>query len=240
MASYTMELRKVIDYYGREEVENWFKDYNIEDYLTNEEIQVIINTGLWNKNKLARKIVDHYYMREIGFETIALFKHYVKVTMQEIMEEKFPLIYSSAIKYDPLVNVDFTEKFDREITGESSATGENYGLSNSKSNSDSESLSINNDTPQTNITKQNLESGLYATNVSQNEASSKVNDQTTTEAVQTSSGNSNQVESYTRTQKGNSGVSATAQKMIEQFRDNIRAIDKEIIEELDVCFFGLF
>ena len=29
MASYTMELRKVIKLFGREEVENWFKDYDL-------------------------------------------------------------------------------------------------------------------------------------------------------------------------------------------------------------------
>lgn len=41
MATYTMELRKVIEYYGREEVENWFKSYKLEDFLTPEQIQVI-------------------------------------------------------------------------------------------------------------------------------------------------------------------------------------------------------
>ena len=34
MASYTMELRKVIDYYGRDTVEGWFKDYDEAHYLT--------------------------------------------------------------------------------------------------------------------------------------------------------------------------------------------------------------
>ena len=69
MASYTIELRKVCDIYGREEVENWFKDFELSDYLTPLQIQSIENVGLWNKNKLAKKIIDHYYMREIGFET---------------------------------------------------------------------------------------------------------------------------------------------------------------------------
>lgn len=69
LASYTIELRKVCDIYGREEVENWFKNYDLSDYLTPLQIQSIENAGLWNKNKLAKKIIDHYYMREIGFET---------------------------------------------------------------------------------------------------------------------------------------------------------------------------
>lgn len=86
MATYSIELRKVCDLYGRDEVENWFKSYNLEDYLTQEQITVLSKENIWTKEKLAKMIVDHYYMREIGFETAALFRHYAKVTMQEIME----------------------------------------------------------------------------------------------------------------------------------------------------------
>lgn len=65
MSKYTIELRRVCDIFTREEVENWFKDYNILDYITPDQYQVIQETSIWNKDKLARKIVDHYYMREI-------------------------------------------------------------------------------------------------------------------------------------------------------------------------------
>ena len=42
MAKYTIELRKIIDnYYSREEVENWFKDYCIENYLRPDQIETI-------------------------------------------------------------------------------------------------------------------------------------------------------------------------------------------------------
>ena len=118
MAKYTIELRKVCDYYSREEVENWFKNYELSDYLRDDEIKSIENANIWSKDRLAKKIVDHYFMREIGFETPALFKHYVIVTMQELMEEKLPLIYSSSIKYDPLINVDYSETFERKQEGE--------------------------------------------------------------------------------------------------------------------------
>lgn len=67
MATYTIELRKVCDIYGRDEVENWFKDYELKDYLTPEQIEQINKYNVWTKEKLAKKIVDHYYMREIRF-----------------------------------------------------------------------------------------------------------------------------------------------------------------------------
>lgn len=232
MAKYTIELRKVCDIYTREEVESWFKDYNLSDFLQDDEIETIENKNIWSKEKLAKKIIDHYFMREIGFETPALFQHYAKVTMQEIMEEKLPLIYSSSIKYDPLVNVDYTETFERNQEGNI----ENTGSSNSSSSSNSDGLNINNTTPQTRITKQDLESGAYASSVNQAENKSNINDNTET----SNNGKSNSSEEYTKRIKGNSGVSATAQKMIEQYRQNIIAIDRDIINELNILFMGLY
>ena len=235
MSKYTMELRKLftpITYknpiFTRAEVEAWFKDYDIDDYLTSEQQAVINETGLWTKDKLAKKIVDHYYMREIGFETIGLFIHYAKVTMNELMEEYLPLIYSNAIQYDPLVNVDYTESFNRN-----SQTG-NTGSSSSSSSSSGSALGVNSDTPQGQITKSSILAGSYATSTSATENENSVSNETDTQS------NSNSLENYTKRVKGNSGVSATAQKMIEQYRNNIRAIDREIIEKLDILFMGLY
>lgn len=256
MSKYTISIRNIINMLGRETVESWFKDYELSDYLTPKQIQKITEHGVWSKDKLAKKIVDHFFMQEIGFETIELFKHYAKSTMQEIMEEKLPIIYSNSLEYDPLVNVDFTETFEREIEGESNyggqsslqSTMQNNGSSNSQTSANSENLSINNRTPQTRITKQNLESGAYASTVDQNESSQNASGQTTTQDVQnasssqnnTSSQDSNSKERYTRSQKGNSGSLTTAQALVMQYRKSIYAIDKDIIENLNCLFMGLF
>ena len=160
------------------------------------------------------------------------------------MEEKLPLIYSSAIKYDPLINVDFTETFERSQDGTLQNNASTSSNSNASSNGSSSSsdLGIDNKTPQQRITKQNLESGAYASEVTQGESNSNTNsstnitDNTTTQNNNISSNN----EEYVKKIKGNSGVSATAQKMIEQYRQNIIAIDKQIIEELNTLFMGLY
>ena len=212
MAKYSIELRKIIQTVGEEEVKSWFMRYELADYLAQDEIDVIMERGTWNKEKLAQKIIDHYFMREIGFETVALFKHQVKVAMQEIMEEKLPLIYSASIKYDPLVNVDFTEEY----------TGQNAGNSQSNSNG----LTVNSDTPQGEIRKAELLAGKYATSTSAND----IDDTTSTTGS----------ESYTKRTKGNSGVSATAQKMVEQYRDNIIMIDRDIIRDLGSLFMSIY
>lgn len=240
MSKYTMQLREIYSptlqfeqpFYTKNDVIGWFEDYELTDYLTTDEISVINTRGTWTKHKLATKIVNHYFMREIGFETMGLFRENAKIFMSEIMEEYLPLIYSASIEYDPLVNVDYSETYQRQAVnnGESSTTG------SSTSNSSSSGLNVQSDTPQGQINKTAILTGSYASSTGANE--NQIADTTST----TSSGtNGNTLaENYTKTVTGNSGVSATAQKMIQQYRENIRAIDKEIIEKCDILFMGLF
>ena len=204
MSKYTIELRNVIMIYGEETVKSWFMDYDLEDYLTADQIETIETAGLWTKEKLADKIINHFYMREIGLETPALFKAKLKVMLDEIMEEYLPVIYSTAIEYDPLVNVDFTESY--------SGSDVNSG----------DSLSVQSDTPQGQISKSEILSGKYASS---------------TGASETSNTNT---QSYTKKIKGNSGVSATAQRMIMQYRENIRTTTKDIIDKLEPLFMGIY
>lgn len=219
MAKYTFELRELFEpimfnppIYTRAQVEGFFSDYNLTDYLTSDQIAVITEAGVWTKEKLAKKIVDHYYMRESGLETIGLFKHYAKVKMQELMEYYLPLIYSASIQYDPLVNVDVTTTVSRRVddAGTNNASG----------------LTINSDTPQGEVTKANILAGNYATNTQGGESTNTSTSQT--------------IESSSTSTRGNSGVSATAQKMVEQYRQNIRSIDYEIIKDLNSLFMGLY
>lgn len=212
MSKYTFELRELIWTFGEDEIKAWFMDYDIHDYLTQNEINVIEMRGTWSKEKLAQKIIDHYFTREIALETPAEFKLRAKVALQELMEEKLPLIYSLSIEYDPLVNVDYSEEYEGTNTG------------NSKSNSSG--LVVNSDTPQGQISKDTILQGKYASNTSGNQ----VDDQTDTEGYQ----------SYSKRVKGNSGVSATAQKMIQQYRENIIMVNRDIIKDLATLFIGLY
>ena len=232
MASYTMELRKVIEYFGREEVENWFKDYDLTHYLTPTQIEQITKFNVWSKDRLATKIVDNYYMREIGFETPALFKHYAKIEMKKIMERYLPKIYSNFLEYDPLSNVDFTETYTREISGETA----NSGSSNSTSQNNGSGLNVNSDTPQGQISKQNIFQGSYASQTNASETESEIQDNTSTE----NQGTSNTIETFTRHEEGDNGVIITNQRLVKEYREIIVAIDEEIINELNCLFMGIY
>lgn len=233
MSKYTTRLYDIINIglFTQDEVESWFTDYELSDFLTTSQILTIQKAGVWNKEKLAKKIVNHYLMQEIGSETIGLFRHRAKIKMNELMEEKLPLIYSAAIQYDPLVNVDYTETFTRNIKSD----GTNSGESNSESTSNSNGITLNSNTPQGRVSKDDILSGKYVTTTSGSESEANANSNTTTSGE----AQNNTDENYEKRVKGNSGVSATAQKMVEQFRENIIAIDRDIIRECSNLFMGL-
>lgn len=220
MAKYTMELREVISTFGEDEVKGWFKQYELSDYLTDDEIAVILERGTWDKDKLADRIVTHFYTREIGTDAIGQFMLFIKDKMHEIMETYAPLIYSASIKYDPLVNVNFTETY----------TGTSNSDSSSNSNSTGSGLNVNSDTPQGQISKSTILQGKYASSTNANESESNVNGTASTTGA----------EKYEKTTRGNSGVSATSQAMIKQYRDVIRAINTEIVYELEPLFMGIY
>lgn len=220
MAKYTMEIRELISTFGEDEVKSWFEQYELSDYLTPEEIAVINERGVWSKEKLTQRIIDHFYTREIGSDAIGQWMLFVKDKMHEIMETYAPLIYSSSIKFDPLVNVDYTEEYNAE----------NQGKNSSSSKSSGSGLTVNSDTPQGQISKSAILAGSYASSTGANETENNISD----------TSNSSGTQAYTKTVKGNSGVSATAQALIKQYRDYIRALDTEIVYELEPLFMGLY
>ena len=265
MSRFTMQLRAVERLYGHNELLEWFKDYDMEDYLTQEQMNLIAERlPNWSKDKLAQRCIDKYYMREIGYETPELFRHMLKVRLDEIMQIKLPYLYSLAIKYDPLVNVDYTEKYTKNTLGTNTGTSQNSedveetATSNGEANTSSSntskttSLEVNSDTPQGRINKVEILGGAYASSTSAGDTDTSSNTTGTTEDTnkldrdigRTQNGSYNQNdtkdETFTRTMKGNSGVMTTAQKLIEQYRKIVIAVNKEIVDELDDLFIGLF
>ncbi len=224
MARFTYELRELISTFGEDEVKSWFMDYDLSEFLTPEEIKVITDKGVWSKEQLADRIITHFKMREIGTDAIGSFKLYVKDLLKETMETYAPIIYSTSIKFDPLVNVDFVETFDR--------TSANQSQSNSTSTNNSSGLTVNSDTPMGQIDKTEILQGKYATSTGANETENNINDQSNSQGTGT--------ERYTKQTKGNSGVSATAQALIKQYRDVIRAVNTEIVYQLEPLFMGIY
>lgn len=71
---------------------------------------------------LERKILKHYYTREICAETVGLWKHFLDMRLNEIMPYYNKLYESELLQFNPFYDVDLTT--DRKTDGERNANGE--------------------------------------------------------------------------------------------------------------------
>lgn len=119
-------------------------------------------------------ILRHYYTREIGFETVGLWKLKLNTRMREIMPYYNQIFETTAIKYDPFYDTDYTRTLEGKEHGENNRaentdkTGEgNSAESYSSDKKDSwKNHSVNkfSDTPQGGLV--GVENGTYLTNAS--------------------------------------------------------------------------
>lgn len=71
---------------------------------------------------LEEKIIGHYYMDEIGCETVGLWKFYLNQKMREIMPYYNQLYKSELIEFNPLYDTDLNTEHELERTGENDGT----------------------------------------------------------------------------------------------------------------------
>jgi hypothetical protein len=126
MAKYTTEVRTLI--------ESGY-DIGLKDYPIFDESY---------RNVLNNKIIQHYYMREIGFETAALFKFYLNRTMSEIMPLYNQYYESSKLQFNPLDNVHMVEDFHKDSSIEDTEIIDK--IDNVTSSGKNDSTSSNNQT----------------------------------------------------------------------------------------------
>lgn len=155
MAQFTFTLQELESVVGHEELKNWFKAYNLRDFLTAEQVAVIRQHDTWTEDKLAEDIIKHYYLRESGLETPALFKLKLEATLTDIMEEKAPLLYTMCMNFDPLHQFETHDTTTSHVLGTTDTNGNG--------------LVINSTTPQGQIDKNEILAGTYASSTTGNE-----------------------------------------------------------------------
>lgn len=97
-----------------------------------------------HRGELEKKIIEHYYFRQIGFETVGRFKFKLNTRLREIMPRFNKLYKTTLFKYNPIENYNMEEK----------------GKDTRKGSSDT--LAKYSDTPQGELT--DLKEGRYLTN----------------------------------------------------------------------------
>lgn len=249
MANYTMTLSEMID---NELIPSIFpSDYDF--YV--DDIQA--------KADFESKFIEHFYYREIGFETPFMFIQ----RLQSLLKLRTPYwkqLYETELeakKINFLLNKDLKETFLREINSENSLQGtqtvtdentsnqsttSNTTMSQSGTNSNTNKQSLLND----GVSQASLLDG-YLTGVSSDNGTSSTNGtgetsdttQITTNNSQSSSSNQsgNQM-STERTElisQGNIGVTSSAQ-LLKEWRDVLINMDEIIIKECEKLFMKIY
>lgn len=224
MARYTITIKSLID--------NDF-DFGLDDTSS----YPIFDEAY--RNTLNTKILDHYYLDEIGFETPALFRKRLLTRLNEIMPYYNTLYENQLDKIDNLLgNVDLSETMDRDYTKTENNTNNTTTSGNSTSNSTSNNKNLFQNTPQGQITQTDINSQTWATNVTFD--SGTIGDTSTTSgtsnATNTQTGSS--TDDYIKHITGNNGKKYNIE-LIEELRKGLLNIDLMIIDELYDLFMGL-
>lgn len=190
------------------------------------------------KKAFEQKVIDHYYFRQIGQETVGRFKHYFKTKVREIMLRYIEMYKTVEIMNNldnPFDNVDFVETYQSITKGSSSGSQTSNGSSQDSVENSSHTEHRFSDTPQGTIDNLNK----HLTEASVDDVSNSGTSSTQSEGQSSQESSNEGTNTYTLTKKGNQGVNTYAHDMIE-FRQSIIDVDMMIINDLNELFLGTY
>lgn len=194
MANYTIELRTILE-----------NNVNIFDF----------NYPIFDESyraKFEENFINHFYYREIGFETISRFKHHLKTELNILMPYFNKIYNSQGLEQRILDNYDVTETFERNTTG--SKTGINEDVNKQ----------LFSDTGRKRVDINDIDY-VSTINKETNSSTSNVNDENN--------------ERWTRKMKGNIGVQTDADAII-KYESSLKNVDLLVFNELEKLFMQIF
>ena len=184
---------------------------------------------------LCRKILKHYYTREIAHETVGRWKLALNAKLNEIMPYYNQLYKSELLEFNPFYDVDLTRK--REGSGTSNKINNNTETNKSNGTINSDTLNRFSDTPQNSMDTQSITDNVPLTTVT------KINNDNTStnESKDIFTGNENikNTDKYIETITGKQGTENYS-SLLKKFRETFLNIDMRIIDDCSDCFFTLW
>lgn len=203
MSKYTTELRYII--------ESGYKLKSLTSYpIFDENYRSVLN----------QYILNHFWMREIGFETAGEFDLYLGNTLNEIMPYYNGMFKMAMSEIDPLTNYKYKETLDKS----------DVGTTNSNSNTNGNSKSVES-TPADGLVQMNeIENNVYASSATLNNntvnANGTVDSKTETD--------------YVKLVSGYNGVSVG--KLYDEYRRYVVSVVRLLMNDKDLnqCFLGVY
>lgn len=203
MSKYTTELRYII--------ESGYKLNALTSYpIFDENYRSVLN----------QYILNHFWMREIGFETAGEFDLYLGNTLNEIMPYYNGMFKMAMSEIDPLTNYKYKEALAKS----------DKGTTSSKSNTNGNSKSVES-TPADGLVQMNeIENNVYASSATLNNntvnANGTVDSKTETD--------------YVKLVSGYNGVSVG--KLYDEYRRYVVSVVRLLMNDKDLnqCFLGVY
>jgi len=201
MSTFTMPLKRVVEIQGENNI--GLSNYPIfdPDYME------ILN----------KKIIRHYWNREIGHETIEMFIYQMETKMGEIMPLWNQHYKLSLLEVDPLSTMSI-----KSLTAMDS-TAQNAGTSESNSDSGAKSRAVASETPQTQLRPDQDYASAIQDNVSDTTANSKATEDSTNTA-------------HANNDSTTSGYQGHAPSLILAARQALVNVDMMVINDLQELF----
>lgn len=249
MSKYTTQIRWIVE-------QATANNPNLDIYQRIQQaIPVIFNFEfpIWAeayRTTLETKILMHYFNKEIGFETVGLWKFYLNERLNLIMPY-YNQRYSTTVKdYDYLQDVNWTETFSDnkklDETNVLNANGNLSGTASSNTTADSSQTKtekgLRSDTPQANYN--NLDYATWLNDVNSNDTGSSTG-AGSSESSQTSSQKNDNTINRTSSDSGNrtrTGLTGNRSftDLVLQYRDSLLNIDMEIVDNLKDLFMTIY
>lgn len=259
MSKYTTQLRFIIEMNSEE-------GFPISQRIEQATSKIFnFNYPIWSEDYrkiLEKKILMHYFNKEIGLETVGLWKLYLEERLNLIMPYYNEMYLTTSNKYEWLVDVDVTETYEgnKNISGnvKDNSNGEitdkgkdttTSSLNETTTGDNTKTLkSLKSDLPQANFqgldygtelqednatdSKEDTHNATSNSTIDKNNTTNSVTNSTTESESQTN-------DIFTRINKGLNGSRSKTQLNVE-YRQSLINIDKMIIDELKDLFMMIY
>ena len=137
MSKYTTEVRFICE--QKAGLEGSVGASDVDEVLSKSWNKVVTtNFAIFDeayREKLVSKVLKHYYLREIGAETVGVWMLWMNTKFEEIMPYYNQLYESAKLKFEPFYDVDYTRSSQRDVTETEHGSYENKGQTQSDGSS---------------------------------------------------------------------------------------------------------
>ncbi len=189
------------------------------------------------RSVLCQKILKHYYTREIGFETVGLWKLKLDTAMNEIMPYYNKMYQSANLDYNPLYDTDYRRMHEGSDESQTDVGATGDDTSRRANTSSGTAFNAYSDTPQGSLV--NVRNETYLTNATKDTRDSTSVDTYTGHTENDSTTKYNSTDEYVDHIVGKMPGRSYA-TLIKEYREALINVDMMIIDELKDLFMKLW